>query len=68
MDSSAARSRMVESQLRARGIIDARVLAAMGAVPREQFVPDSLAAEPTTTRRCPSGTARPFRSPTSWRS
>ncbi|RJP35921.1 MAG: protein-L-isoaspartate(D-aspartate) O-methyltransferase [Phycisphaerales bacterium] len=35
------RVRMVEEQLRARGISDARVLAAMGAVPRERFVPAS---------------------------
>ena len=34
------RARMVEAQLRARGIKDARVLAAMAAVPREAFVPD----------------------------
>ena len=32
---------MVEDQLRARGIADERVLAAMGAVPREAFVADS---------------------------
>ena len=33
---------MVERQLRARGIDDERVLAAMGRVPRELFVPDEL--------------------------
>lgn len=33
------RARMVETQLRARGVRDARVLAAMGEVPRERFVP-----------------------------
>jgi len=33
---------MVERQLRARGIHDERVLAAMGAVPRERFVPADL--------------------------
>jgi len=32
---------MVADQLRARGITDERVLAAMGAVPREAFVPES---------------------------
>ena len=32
---------MVADQLRARGIIDERVLAAMGAVPRDAFVPES---------------------------
>ena len=34
-----ARARMVERQLRRRGITDERVLAAMGELPREQFVP-----------------------------
>jgi len=34
------RARMVERQLRARGIRDPRVLAAMGEVPREAFVPE----------------------------
>jgi protein-L-isoaspartate(D-aspartate) O-methyltransferase len=34
------RARMVERQLRRRGITDERVLEAMGAVPRERFVPD----------------------------
>jgi protein-L-isoaspartate(D-aspartate) O-methyltransferase len=33
---------MVERQLRARGIEDERVLAAMGVVPREKFVPEPL--------------------------
>jgi protein-L-isoaspartate(D-aspartate) O-methyltransferase len=31
---------MVEQQLRGRGIVDARVLAAMAEVPRERFVPE----------------------------
>ncbi|MEO8601732.1 MAG: protein-L-isoaspartate(D-aspartate) O-methyltransferase [bacterium] len=35
----AARRDMVERQLRPRGIADARVLAAMGAVPRHAFIP-----------------------------
>jgi protein-L-isoaspartate(D-aspartate) O-methyltransferase len=39
----AARAMMVEVQLRQRGIDDARVLAAMGKVPRERFVPAELA-------------------------
>jgi protein-L-isoaspartate(D-aspartate) O-methyltransferase len=39
-----SRLRMVDSQLRARGISDARVLAAMGTVPRERFVPEGLRA------------------------
>jgi len=37
-----ARARMVEHQLRRRGIADERVLAAMARVPRELFVPESL--------------------------
>src|SRR3954470_17377279 len=36
------RERMVERQLRRRGIADERVLAAMGAVPREEFVPEDV--------------------------
>ena len=39
--STDARARMVERQLRRRGIHDERVLAAMGEVPRELFVPES---------------------------
>ena len=35
---------MVERQLRRRGIVDERVLAAMGRVPRELFVPERLRA------------------------
>jgi len=41
-DFAARRARMVERQLRARGIGDERVLAAMGEVPREAFVPAEL--------------------------
>jgi protein-L-isoaspartate(D-aspartate) O-methyltransferase len=41
-DFAAARARMVERQLRRRGIADERVLAAMGQVPREAFLPASL--------------------------
>jgi protein-L-isoaspartate(D-aspartate) O-methyltransferase len=39
MDFPARRAEMVERQLRRRGIFDERVLEAMGAVPREEFVP-----------------------------
>jgi protein-L-isoaspartate(D-aspartate) O-methyltransferase len=39
-DFETLRSRMVERQLRRRGISDDRVLAAMGEVPREEFVPE----------------------------
>jgi protein-L-isoaspartate(D-aspartate) O-methyltransferase len=40
-DATVQRERMVARQLRRRGITDERVLAAMAAVPRERFVPDS---------------------------
>ena len=42
-DAAAARAEMVERQLRRRGITDERVLDAMGRVPREVFIPASLA-------------------------
>ena len=41
MDLGKERASMVEHQLRRRGIADSRVLAAMGEVPREAFVPDA---------------------------
>ena len=41
-DFAAARTRMVERQLRQRGIGDERVLAAMGEVAREAFLPEGL--------------------------
>jgi protein-L-isoaspartate(D-aspartate) O-methyltransferase len=41
-NTQAERARMVERQLRRRGIEDERVLAAMGEVPRELFVPPEL--------------------------
>jgi protein-L-isoaspartate(D-aspartate) O-methyltransferase len=41
-DSAALRARMVEKQLRGRGIHDERVLAAMAEVPREAFLPPRL--------------------------
>ena len=40
MDLGKERAKMVEHQLRRRGIGDSRVLAAMGEVPREAFVPE----------------------------
>jgi protein-L-isoaspartate(D-aspartate) O-methyltransferase len=44
-DLAAERQRMVQQQLKARGINDGRVLAAMAKVPREEFVlPDSRGA------------------------
>lgn len=39
---AAAKRRMLDQHLRARGITDERVLAAMKRVPREEFVPETL--------------------------
>lgn len=36
------RRRMVDTQIRARGVADAKVLAAMARVPRHEFVPESV--------------------------
>jgi protein-L-isoaspartate(D-aspartate) O-methyltransferase len=41
-EATEARTRMVERQLRRRGIADARVLEAMSRVPRELFVPENV--------------------------
>ncbi len=41
-DFEAERARMVERQLRRRGISDERVLEAMGRVPRDRFVPEEV--------------------------
>jgi protein-L-isoaspartate(D-aspartate) O-methyltransferase len=42
MDLAEARERMVVEQLERRGIKDARVLAAMRAVPRDRFIDKEL--------------------------
>ena len=44
VDFKRARMHMVDSQLQAGGVIDARLLARMGAVAREEFVPESRRA------------------------
>ena len=41
-DFASARRAMIDSQLRPQGVTDAAVLAAMGSVPREQFVPEAV--------------------------
>lgn len=42
MDFAAARTKMVDNQLRTTDVTDARVLSVMGRMPREVFVPPSL--------------------------
>jgi protein-L-isoaspartate(D-aspartate) O-methyltransferase len=49
------RAQMVEWQLRRRGIDDERVLAAMGRVPRERFVPVELRADAYADAALPLG-------------
>lgn len=51
----AQRQHMVEHQLRARGICDERVLAAMGRVPRHRFVPEELVQAAYNDRALPIG-------------
>jgi protein-L-isoaspartate(D-aspartate) O-methyltransferase len=50
-----ARERMVERQLRRRGIEDERVLAAMEAVPRERFVPEAMRRQAYADSALPIG-------------
>ncbi len=63
LDSSAARELMVETQLRARGISDPRVLAAMSRVPRDQFVSESFRAEAYEDHPLPIGEAQTISQP-----
>jgi len=64
-DWAAARGRMVAEQLRApgRGITDAGVLAAMGAVPREKFVPENFRAEAYEDTALPIGEGQTISQP-----
>src|SRR5712691_437821 len=54
-DFAAQRQRMVTEQLKARGIRDDRVLAAMDKVPREEFVPQDSRAASYTDQPLPIG-------------
>jgi protein-L-isoaspartate(D-aspartate) O-methyltransferase len=57
-DFAAARAAMVESQLRPQGVTDAAVLAAMGSLAREQFVPDHARPLAYADRAVPLGGGR----------
>jgi protein-L-isoaspartate(D-aspartate) O-methyltransferase len=46
---------MVDQQIRARGVDDPRVLAALGRVPREQFIPEDQRGEAHEDRPVPIG-------------
>jgi protein-L-isoaspartate(D-aspartate) O-methyltransferase len=54
-DFAALRARMVERQLRRRGIADERVLAAMGEAPREAFLPARLRRQAYADSALPIG-------------
>ncbi len=61
-DVAPQRQRMVH-WLRAEGITDGRVLAAMAEVPRERFVPPEVAAEAYSDRPLPIGQGQTISSP-----
>lgn len=61
----AMRRAMVASQLRTTGVSDPRVLAAMGAVPRERFVPPDLTSAAYSDVLVPLGNGRELNSPMS---
>ena len=57
------RRAMVASSLRTTGVSDPRVLAAIGAVPRERFVPDECRAIAYADTMVPLGDGRELNSP-----
>jgi protein-L-isoaspartate(D-aspartate) O-methyltransferase len=60
---STDRELMIAHQLRARGIRDERVLAAMAAVPRERFVPAGLEGEAYADQPLPIGAGQTISQP-----
>jgi protein-L-isoaspartate(D-aspartate) O-methyltransferase len=63
MDVASARQHMVDQQIAARGVRDARVLDAMRAVPRHLFVPPHLQAEAYDDRPLPIGEGQTISQP-----
>jgi protein-L-isoaspartate(D-aspartate) O-methyltransferase len=63
MDFSLARRAMIDSQLRPEAVTDAGVLAAMGTVPREEFVPVSARASAYGDRPVALGDGRSMMAP-----
>jgi protein-L-isoaspartate(D-aspartate) O-methyltransferase len=57
------RRAMVASQLRTTGVNDPRVVAAMGAVPRERFVPENYVSAAYTDFMVPLGHGRELNTP-----
>jgi protein-L-isoaspartate(D-aspartate) O-methyltransferase len=63
MDPSEARARMVATQIAGRGIVDARVLGAIGGIPRERFVPEPSRAHAYDDRPLPIGEGQTISQP-----
>jgi protein-L-isoaspartate(D-aspartate) O-methyltransferase len=63
LDPAAARSAMVSQQLAARGIRDARVLAALARVPRERFVPEAVFDQAYADQALPIGEGQTISQP-----
>jgi protein-L-isoaspartate(D-aspartate) O-methyltransferase len=63
MELGAARRKMIEEHIAGRGVRDTRVLAAMGAVPRERFVPAELAAQAYDDGALPIGDGQTISQP-----
>src|ERR1700730_14947649 len=63
LDPVASRQQMVESQLRARGISDPRILEAMLKVPRNEFVPETLRDEAYDDHPLPIGDGQTISQP-----
>jgi protein-L-isoaspartate(D-aspartate) O-methyltransferase len=62
-DLAEQRALMVDRQLRDRGIDDPRVLAAMGEVPREKFLPEELRADAYADGALPIGEGQTMSQP-----
>jgi protein-L-isoaspartate(D-aspartate) O-methyltransferase len=60
---AARRAKMVERHIAGRGISDEAVLAAMGTVPREKFVPGDLASQAYSDRPLPIGAGQTISQP-----
>ena len=63
VDFTQARARMVETQIRARGVKDQKVLAAMLKVERHRFVPESMRPFAYTDRPLPIGEGQTISQP-----
>ena len=57
------RAKMVDRQLRRRGITDERVLAAMAEVPRELFVPEGIRRRAYADAALPIGSGQTISQP-----